>query len=113
METTAFEQLYDAYKTPIIRYVSHRVAFGTLSPAAQVLWLLYYHEGLKSSEIAAVLEIPEGTVKTRLSRTRESLRRAYRAQEMGGPLRQHRKTAGKSAASTSEKELEAWFTSML
>ncbi len=35
---------------------------------------LYYFEGFKVAEIAAMLSVPEGTVKTRLRRARELLR---------------------------------------
>ncbi len=38
--------------------------------------LLYYFQGLSVEELAEVLEIPQGTVKTRLHRGREKLRAA-------------------------------------
>jgi len=36
--------------------------------------VLHYIEGFKTAEIAAMLRLPEGTVKTRLRRAREILR---------------------------------------
>jgi RNA polymerase sigma-70 factor (ECF subfamily) len=40
---------------------------GTLSPASRAVLILHYSEGLSLDEIAAVLEIPRGTVKSRLA----------------------------------------------
>lgn len=39
--------------------------------------MLYYAEGFKTSEISAILEIPESTVRTRLARGREQLAVSY------------------------------------
>ena len=36
--------------------------------------VLYYYQGFKISEIANVLDLPEGTIKSRLSRARKNLR---------------------------------------
>jgi RNA polymerase sigma factor (sigma-70 family) len=41
----------------------------------QITIELYYWEGLSTAELAAVLEIPEGTVRSRLTRAREHLAR--------------------------------------
>ena len=41
----------------------------------QIAIELYYWEGLSTPELAAVLEIPEGTVRSRLTRAREHLAR--------------------------------------
>ena len=43
----------------------------------RLIFLLYYGEGFKVSEIAQVLDLKEGTVKTRLSRGREALAKEY------------------------------------
>lgn len=40
----------------------------------QILVELFYWEGMRSAELAEVLEIPHGTVRSRLRRARESLR---------------------------------------
>lgn len=36
--------------------------------------ILYYYDGFSTKEIAKILKIPEGTVKSRLSRARENLK---------------------------------------
>jgi RNA polymerase sigma factor (sigma-70 family) len=54
---------------------SSREAMLTLSPAHQSVLALHYLEGLSVEEVAAVLGASEGTVKSRLSRAREALRK--------------------------------------
>ncbi|RME38791.1 MAG: sigma-70 family RNA polymerase sigma factor [Thermoflexia bacterium] len=49
-------------------------AIRTLPLAQQVVVVLYYLEGLSLKEIAEILEVPEGTVKSRLHYAREVLR---------------------------------------
>ena len=44
--------------------------------------LLYYMDGLTTSEVAAVLDIPIGTVKARISRARTRLKRAVRLEPL-------------------------------
>lgn len=58
----------------------HR-AMRTLSADDRVLLTLRYHHGLAESEVAAVLRVPGGTVKSRLHRSLERLRAAYEAEE--------------------------------
>ena len=41
----------------------------------RVPFVLYYIEGFRTREIASMLKLPEGTVKTRLRRAREILRK--------------------------------------
>ena len=43
--------------------------------------MLYYVEGFKVSEISQVLEISEGTVKSRLARGREQLTESFELQK--------------------------------
>jgi RNA polymerase sigma-70 factor (ECF subfamily) len=50
-------------------------ALGTLSFAHRAVLLLREVEGLSCEEIATTLRLPVGTVKSRLSRGREGLRR--------------------------------------
>jgi RNA polymerase sigma-70 factor (ECF subfamily) len=45
----------------------------TLSEEYSQVVILYYYEGFTSKEIAKILHIPEGTVKSRLSRARNRL----------------------------------------
>ncbi len=51
-----------------------REAIRTLPLPQQVVIVLYYLEGLSLKEIADILEVPEGTVKSRLHYGREALR---------------------------------------
>ncbi len=45
-----------------------------LSPAQRAAVYLYYYEGYSVKEIAHMMKMPEGTVKSHLSRAREQLR---------------------------------------
>jgi len=51
-----------------------REAVRGLSLAQQVVVVLFYLEGLSLKEIAEILEVPEGTVKSRLHYAREALK---------------------------------------
>jgi len=51
-----------------------RDALGTLSPALRMPVVLYDIEGLSYGEIAKVLGVAEGTVKSRIHRARQALR---------------------------------------
>lgn len=46
----------------------------SLDPNLRIVTLLFYYEGLSQKDIAEVLELPVGTVSSRLSRSREKLR---------------------------------------
>ena len=48
--------------------------------------MLYYIEGFKTSEISQILDIPEGTVRSRLARGREQLAGHFpgEGRELGG-----------------------------
>lgn len=50
-------------------------ALGRLAPEDRVLVTLTYQEGLSNSEVAGAMDLPVGTVKTRLHRARATLRR--------------------------------------
>ena len=43
--------------------------------------ILYYYDELSVSEIANILEIPQGTVKSRLSRAREQIGKIIKKEE--------------------------------
>ncbi len=49
-------------------------AIDSLPDRLRIVFIMYFVEGYKHREIAAVLDIPEGTSKARLSRAREQLR---------------------------------------
>lgn len=59
-----------------------KTAFSKLSPESRLCIMLYYYEGYSVSEIAAFLNEPEGTVKSRLSRARKSMRQDLSDQEV-------------------------------
>ena len=49
---------------------------GQLEPAARTLFLYKYYYGLKDQEIAAAMSMPVGTVKAKIHRARERLKKA-------------------------------------
>jgi RNA polymerase sigma-70 factor (ECF subfamily) len=60
---------------------SLRQAIDALPPGHRVVIILHYLEGLSLKEIAYVIGVPEGTVKSRLHYARESLRKAILERE--------------------------------
>lgn len=52
-------------------------ALAQLSEKERMVSLLFYLEGMKSKEIAKVMQMPEGTVKSHLSRARNNLRKYF------------------------------------
>ncbi|ODA39561.1 RNA polymerase sigma-70 factor, ECF subfamily [Desulfosporosinus sp. BG] len=46
----------------------------SLDPNLRIVTLLFYYEDLPQKDIAEVLQLPVGTVSSRLSRSREKLR---------------------------------------
>lgn len=49
-------------------------AFDTLSPEERLTVTLFYFEGYKTAEIAKLTDVSEGTVRSRLSRARASMK---------------------------------------
>ena len=56
-------------------------AFDTLNPDERLAITLYYYEGYTTREIAKICEVSDGTVRSRLSRARETLRQTLSEQE--------------------------------
>ena len=52
-----------------------KLAFKLLSPADRMVTTLFYRVGLHQNQIASILGIPVGTVKSRLHRSRKQLKR--------------------------------------
>lgn len=50
-------------------------AFDALSPEERLTVTLFYFEGYKTAEIAKLTEVTEGTVRSRLSRARASMKK--------------------------------------
>ena len=49
-------------------------AFDMLSPEERLTVTLFYFEGYKTAEIAKLTDVSEGTVRSRLSRARASMK---------------------------------------
>ncbi|HZL15627.1 MAG TPA: RNA polymerase sigma factor, partial [Verrucomicrobiae bacterium] len=58
-----------------------RRAFERLGPDHRALFALHYVEGRPLGEIAALLSVPEGTIKWRLHRARTALETALREED--------------------------------
>jgi RNA polymerase sigma factor (sigma-70 family) len=56
-------------------------AMSSLPPDQRAAIALFYLEDLSVAEIAVALDVPSGTVKTRLMRAREKLRRTLNLKE--------------------------------
>ena len=56
-------------------------AVCTLPPERRAVVTLFYYEGLPVEEIAKCLGVPQGTVKSRLSRARKQLKEMLRGEE--------------------------------
>ncbi len=58
-----------------------RAAIATLSPAHRATVALHYFNGLSVAEVAVALDVPSGTVKTRLMHARQQLRAQFKGDE--------------------------------
>lgn len=56
-------------------------AFDVLNEDERIAITLYYYEGYSTKEIAQICEVTDGTIRTRLSRARETLRTQLSEQE--------------------------------
>lgn len=74
---TGETELTDSIETEVLRAEERRQvqrAVDTLPEKYRVVVLLYYMEELPLAQIASVLRVPEGTVKSRLHQARKLLR---------------------------------------
>ena len=62
------------------------MAIMELPEELRVLVTLYYLEGFSQKEISEALDIPEGTIKSRLSRAREFLKAQLSDEEEKRPM---------------------------
>jgi RNA polymerase sigma-70 factor (ECF subfamily) len=60
-------------------------AFRRLPPEQRAVFVLHHHLGMRQAEIAATLQIPLGTVKSRLHYATSGLRAAVEADDRVGP----------------------------
>ncbi|HYJ31616.1 MAG TPA: sigma-70 family RNA polymerase sigma factor [Candidatus Binatia bacterium] len=84
---TALEEMPEVGRTAVARESSaadtgdasewDRITEG-LSDAQRAVVTLFYYEDMALKDVARVLDMPEGTVKTHLSRARAALRARYR-----------------------------------
>jgi len=58
-------------------------ALKVLKPNEKVAVLMHYEKGFSHSEIARILQVPLGTVKTNILRAKEKLKKYYRYEEHG------------------------------
>lgn len=72
---TAFQENQSVQVPKREDYSSLYQALADLEPEFRITLVLHYLEGFQIQEIAAMLEIPEGTVKSRLYRGREKLKK--------------------------------------
>ncbi len=62
-----------------------------ISEKYRLAMVLYYIEGFNTGDISDILDIPEGTVRSRLARGREQLAEAYEHQDTRGEVRNRKK----------------------
>ncbi len=64
----------ESYLDPGIQETENRMLLSLLSPQDRTLFYLRYEEGYNASELAEMLGLPSGTVRSRLSRIRMLLK---------------------------------------
>lgn len=70
-----------SYSDEAYQNLEWKEALEVLDEKYRLVVLLYYVEGFKTSEISSLLDIPESTVRTRLSRAREKMYDIYGKEE--------------------------------
>ena len=66
-----------AYREQEYENIEWKQTLDSLSEKYRLIMMLYYVEGFKVSEISQILDLSEGTVKSRLSRGRDRLTEAF------------------------------------
>ena len=66
-----------AYSEQEYENIEWKQTIDSLSEKYRLIMMLYYVEGFKVSEISQILDLSEGTVKSRLSRGRDRLTEAF------------------------------------
>lgn len=66
-----------AYREQEYENIEWKQTLDSLSEKYRLVMMLYYVEGFKVSEISQILDLSEGTVKSRLSRGRERLTEVF------------------------------------
>lgn len=80
---TYFDEIPDVSLPDEHRYDDLWEAVSALPDDRRTAVVLYYYDGLSIEEIAGVLSLPEGTVKSRLSRARDQLREMLKEDRNG------------------------------
>ncbi len=99
--------LHDVRTSPsqvVARRGEHRLVLEALRRVPieqQVALELYYLQGYRGPELATILDVPQATVRSRLSRGLDNLRARVRELQAGGPL-----------LDATLAELEQWLTSL-
>lgn len=78
------EYMDQAYTLDAYEKIEIQEAVDSLDDEFRVVVILFYFEDMTIRDIAGTLEIPEGTVKSRLSRARERLSKQLKIQSEGG-----------------------------
>lgn len=78
------EYMDQAYTLDAYEKVEIQEAVNSLEDEFRVVVILFYFEDMAIKDIAQMLEIPEGTVKSRLSRARERLSKQLKILSEGG-----------------------------
>lgn len=67
----------EGYSENIDQSLSLRECFDRLKPDYKVVMTMYYDQGFNLKEISEILDMNESTVRTRMARARECLRKHY------------------------------------
>ena len=78
---TSLEDYMETLQMPEPEHREMLNAVMTLPTKYRMILYLYYYEGYATAEIADFLQIPNGTVRTRLARGREQLKKILKEAE--------------------------------